>query len=165
MWLKKFQQCLIYCIIAGYPSLLWAQIYKWTDTDGTVHFSDKPVSKKAKTVIFESTINNYTPLSAPKFDYTPRKKSGKPAHARPNVQAGQVIMYSTAWCGYCKKAKAYFQKKGINYSERDIEKSPKARNEHISLGGGGVPLILIGKHRGQEVMRGFSADRFEKLSK
>lgn len=145
------------------PSLVWAGIYKWTDADGNVHFSDKPVNDKAQQVELKATVNSYAPVSTPKFEYKPREKrnkqskAGKPAKLKP----GQVVMYSTTWCGYCKKAKAYFRKKGISFSEYDIEKSARAKQEYQALGGSGVPLILIGKKQGNKKMSGFSEATFE----
>ena len=36
-------------------------------------------------------------------------------------KVGKVVMYSTSWCGYCKKAKNYFEANKIAYIEKDIE--------------------------------------------
>lgn len=71
-------------------------------------------------------------------------------------------MYSTVWCGFCKKAKAYFKKKSIAFSERDIEKSSQAKKEYQKLGGGGIPLILVGNRTGTQKISGFSVARFDK---
>jgi len=157
--------CIGVCLFIIDTSLLHAQIYQWTDSEGTVHFSDKPVNDRAKSITPKSNINNYSPVPRSEFKYTPAKKSTKSNLVKPKARAGQVIMYSTQWCGYCKKAKAYFNAKGIGFSERDIEKSTRAREEHLALGGGGVPVIVIGKRKGQQIMRGFSAERFETLRK
>ena len=34
-----------------------------------------------------------------------------------------VVMYATAWCPYCAKARDYFARTGTAYVEHDIEKS------------------------------------------
>jgi glutaredoxin len=73
--------------------------------------------------------------------------------------AGPVVMYATSWCPYCAKARAYFGKKGIAYTEYDVEKSPSAKAEFRRLGGRGVPLILVGR----EKMSGFSEEGFDAL--
>ena len=143
-----------------------AEIYKWVDADGNVHFSDQQSGKQnARPVELKSTINSYNGSSLPKFEYSPpaKKKTTKPAKAGklPKLRKGQVIMYSTVWCGYCKKAKAYFKQKGISFSERDIEKSKQAEKEYRSLGGGGVPLILVGGKQGTQRLSGFSVTRFD----
>ncbi|HYD06851.1 MAG TPA: glutaredoxin family protein, partial [Reyranella sp.] len=72
---------------------------------------------------------------------------------------GGTVMYATAWCSYCAKARAYFARRGIRYIEHDVEKSASATAEFRKLGGKGVPLIV---HNG-EIMRGFSEASFEAL--
>ncbi len=37
-----------------------------------------------------------------------------------------VIMYSTAWCGYCHRLKSQMDREGITYEVIDIEKQPEA---------------------------------------
>src|SRR3970040_1435496 len=73
--------------------------------------------------------------------------------------AQSVVMYATAWCPYCAKARAYFARTGAAYTEYDIEKSADAHAEFKRLGGRGVPLILVGR----EKMNGFSEQGFEHL--
>jgi glutaredoxin len=73
--------------------------------------------------------------------------------------APTVVMYATAWCPYCAKARAYFGTTRTAYIEHDIEKSVDARAEFKRLGGRGVPLILVGR----EKMSGFSELAFESL--
>jgi len=68
-------------------------------------------------------------------------------------------MFSTEWCGVCKKAKKYFRENGIRYKDYDIEKSSKGRKLYDDMGATGVPVILVGKKR----MNGFSASKFERL--
>ena len=71
----------------------------------------------------------------------------------------KVVMYSTEWCGVCKKAKAYFNANNVPFREYDIEKDEKRMREYRKLNGKGVPLILVGKQR----MSGFSTSSFEKM--
>jgi glutaredoxin len=68
-------------------------------------------------------------------------------------------MYATSWCPYCAQARAYFGRKGITYTEYDIEKSATAKAEFRRLGGRGVPLILVGR----EKMSGFSEQGMDAL--
>ena len=122
-----------------------AEILKWTDSDGRVHFGDKP-PPGAETSIVEVRINTYE---------------------SPNIEALQeilnpkdkVVMYSAEWCGVCKKAKKYFRANNIPYKDYDIEKSSKGRKDYKKLGAKGVPVILVGKKR----LNGFSAATFESI--
>ena len=38
--------------------------------------------------------------------------------------AQQVTMYSTVWCGYCRRLKDQMEREGIDYSVVDIEDDP-----------------------------------------
>lgn len=63
------------------------------------------------------------------------------------AKAPEVVMYATKDCGYCAKARAYFDARGVAFEERDIDASPVARREWKEKGGVGTPLILInGRH-------------------
>ena len=74
-------------------------------------------------------------------------------------ELNNVVMYSTAWCGYCRQARRYFKSKGIQYVERDIERSRLAKRAYDRLGGNGVPLIVVGENK----MSGFSVRQFDRL--
>lgn len=69
----------------------------------------------------------------------------------------RVVLYGTSWCGYCAKARAYFKQNKIDFVDLDIEKSPEALKAHTELGGGGVPLVLIGNRK----IQGYDADAFQ----
>jgi glutaredoxin len=73
----------------------------------------------------------------------------------------QVTILTTAWCGVCRRAKAWLAAKGVAYTEFDVEKSDAGRTEYRRLGGTGVPIILVGKER----MNGFSPERLEQMLK
>lgn len=57
--------------------------------------------------------------------------------------SGEVVLYSTAWCGYCTKTRNFMNEKGIAFREEDIEKSAGARQAYDALGGRGVPLLDV----------------------
>jgi len=58
-----------------------------------------------------------------------------------------VVMYATEKCGYCVKARAYFENEGVAYVERDINKDSAARRDFKALQGHGTPLIYVGYRR------------------
>ena len=39
-----------------FPNILYAEVYKWVDEDGKVHFSDKPKNKNAKKFIYDPKV-------------------------------------------------------------------------------------------------------------
>ncbi len=56
-----------------------------------------------------------------------------------------VTMYSTPWCGYCRRLKSQMEREGIAYSEVDIERDPKAADYVMSVNGGNqtVPTVVF----------------------
>jgi glutaredoxin-like YruB-family protein len=65
-----------------------------------------------------------------------------------------VVMYSTAWCGVCKRARKYFQETGVSFVEYDVDENASARAEYLRLNPRrSVPTIKVG----DEVIVGFSA--------
>ena len=52
-------------------------------------------------------------------------------------------MYSTVWCGYCKRLKTAMKAEGIAFDEVDIEHDPAAAQFVMSVNGGNqtVPTL------------------------
>lgn len=57
----------------------------------------------------------------------------------------EIIMYTTQWCGDCRRAKRFFNEYGISYTEIDIEQRPEAiaEVEKLNRGMRSVPTILF----------------------
>ena len=123
----------------------WGEVYKWVDANGKIYFSDKkPHSTSAEQLKLK--INTYTNVTFDRsiYDTDPGSK---------------VVMYSTDWCGYCKKARKYFRKNNIPFKEYDIEKNSEAVKRYKKMGATGVPVILVGSKR----MNGFSEQGFDRI--
>lgn len=59
-------------------------------------------------------------------------------------EAGSITMFSTSWCGYCKRLKAQLESTGIPYTEINIENVEGTAEIVESLNGGNqtVPTVL-----------------------
>lgn len=137
----KFLTVVIFLLVFSNNS--YCEIFRWVDEDGIVQFSDKtPNELEAEQLQLET--NSYTSVTYEPSIYD----TGK-----------QVIMYSTARCGYCKKARKYFKTKNIALIEYDIDKDTEAKKRYVNMGAKGVPVIFVGTRR----MNGFSVGGFEKL--
>jgi glutaredoxin 3 len=56
----------------------------------------------------------------------------------------RILVYSTRWCGYCVRAKALLESRGIEYEEISLDSDPAFRRRLFDLTGGWtVPQILI----------------------
>jgi glutaredoxin len=125
-----------------------AGVYKWTDAQGRVHYSDDP-PPEAKAQQIKVKINS---IQGPAVVSTMRVPS--PAKAKDKVR-----IYTAVWCGYCKRAKAHLAAKGVPYDEMDVETSERGRSEFAQLGGRGIPVILVGSQR----MDGFDASGLDAM--
>ncbi len=54
-----------------------------------------------------------------------------------------VTMYSTTWCGYCRRLRSQLDREGIAYTVVDIEDDPHAADFVMSVNGGNqtVPTL------------------------
>ena len=141
--MKRLTSCLLLVLL---PALVFAEIYRWTDADGRVHFSDEPHNTMPSEQV-SVRVNSYESVTYESLG----------SYTLPNDK--RVIMYSTSWCTYCKKARNYFERNRVRYVEYDIEESTRARKEFDQLGGRGVPLIVVGRTK----MSGFSEAGFREI--
>src|SRR5437763_1048904 len=81
-------------------------LYKSVGPDGRTVYGDRPPidGRTAQTMKFENLPSS--PLSPATLAYLEqlKKGSGTSQAALPN---GDLILFTTSWCTYCKKAKAY----------------------------------------------------------
>ncbi len=53
-------------------------------------------------------------------------------------------MYTTDWCGFCVRAKALLDARGIDYREVDVDGDPAFRDKLLELTGNWtVPQIVV----------------------
>ena len=69
-----------------------------------------------------------------------------PTTDRTGGQAGKLTMYTTTWCGFCRRLKSQLARDGIEMLEVDIERDPAAAEFVMSVNGGNqtVPTVTIG---------------------
>ncbi|MET7539280.1 mycoredoxin [Streptomyces sp. NPDC055059] len=58
---------------------------------------------------------------------------------------GTVTMYSTTWCGYCRRLKGQMDREGIEYNEVNIEHDPDSAAFVEKANGGNqtVPTVQV----------------------
>ncbi len=59
--------------------------------------------------------------------------------------SGQLTMYTTQWCGFCRNLKRQLARDGIEMTEIDIEQDPAAAEFVMSVNGGNqtVPTVVF----------------------
>jgi len=57
----------------------------------------------------------------------------------------RVTMYTTQWCGFCRRLKGQLAREGIEVAEVDIERNSAAADYVMSVNGGvqTVPTVLF----------------------
>jgi mycoredoxin len=73
-------------------------------------------------------------------------RSGTPSGISMLVpHVSNVTVYSTTWCGYCRRLKAQLNRAGIAFREVDIEQDPTAASFVAGINGGHqtVPTVLL----------------------
>lgn len=146
--------------------------YKVVEANGTVRFvsnlSEVPTSQRPKAERLAMERSNDP--AKPKRRAAPKQASKQLAAARTSApeddgsrslsNGHEVVVYTTSWCGWCKKTLAYFDENGIDYQNRDVETNAAWAAEMQDLtGSGGVPVIVIDG----EVIKGFNQARIDSL--
>lgn len=113
-----------------------ADINKWVDEFGNTHYGSSP-PESAESNSIKTKLNVADAI---------------------NIK-DTVILYSTASCKFCKKARTFMNQHNIAFREHDINRDARAKREHKRLGGRGVPLLT----KGQQTLQGFSAERYKRF--
>lgn len=115
-----------------------AGVYKWKDAEGRIQYSDTPPPTAKSTQLKLQSFTGSAQVS---------QASG--------ADSG-VTIYTTQWCGVCKRAKAFFAQNAVPFREWDVEKTDYGATKFRQLGGSGVPLITVGSQK----MAGFDEASF-----
>lgn len=72
-----------------------------------------------------------------------------------------IVLYSLEGCPHCRKVKAFFAEKKIEYTNHDVGEDPAAADEMIKISGQrGVPVTIID---GEHIVIGDNIDKIAKL--
>jgi glutaredoxin len=129
-----------------------AEMYKWTDKDGRIQYSDRPAAQGSSERVHINTVPAGSSAGAGAVT------SGE-TKSETEKQPLDVVLYATKTCEYCLKTREFFTQRGISWNEIDIESSAQAQNEFKNRGGKGVPLVFING----EPVRGFSEERLQSV--
>jgi glutaredoxin len=126
------------CVPLGLALLLCAagagaQMFKWTDAKGVVHFSDQPPP----------------PGSVSKVDLKPfAAGSGErvqlPYALAEAVRKSPVVLYTAPACSACDQGRTLLQQRGIPFSEKTVVSNDDQQKLADAGSAGKVPLLLVG---------------------
>jgi glutaredoxin-like YruB-family protein len=141
-----------------------ATFYRYTDESGSVRFvtslADVPARLRDRAQPVTSSRVQRAPAAATKP--APRvARAARPAAAeRALARNKEVVVYTTSWCGWCRKTLAYLDQNGVDYENRDIEADDAWREElEEKTGSTSIPVVEIDG----EIIRGYDPGRMRKL--
>jgi glutaredoxin len=128
-----------------------AEVYKYTDGKGELHFVDdiSKVPKKYRTQVENGELQgNVSVMDAAPAARASQRRLAQEQPQQQNMSSGgeKVEVFMTSWCGYCKKMVRFLNEKGIPYTAYDIETDKAAARTYRELGGNGVPVTRVGSH-------------------
>jgi glutaredoxin len=123
-----------------------AQMYRWVDDSGKVHYSDQAPSSGAKNVQKRS-------LSAGQGS-----SAALPYALQQSVRNFPVTLYTAEACGEtCAQARELLNKRGVPYSEVAVTDAPDLTQLKELSGGNVVPVMTVGR----EVYKGFESGAYK----
>jgi glutaredoxin len=110
-----------------------AQMYKWTDAKGVVHFSDQPPPGDAK------VETRRVAGGAPQADL--------PYALAEAARANPVVLYTTPDCAACDEGRALLKQRGIPFAERTVKSNDDQQVLKQAGSDGQLPLLLVGSSK------------------
>ena len=140
--------------------------YQYVDDSGTVHFvqnlGDVPARWQSRAGRIEVEKTAPVPRRGDPRPATTGRAAAKKSTQRAAAYRTdpEVVVYTTTWCGWCRKTLAFLDERGVRYVNKDIEANDWNRDELIEkTGRTSIPVVEING----EIIRGYNAERMEQL--
>jgi glutaredoxin len=128
------------------------QVYRWTDSSGKTHFTDRPPPASARDVQIKRAAD---PSEADAAVASPPEPYAL-QHAR---QTNPVKFYSAPGCGAaCEEARALLNARGVPFTEVSVSSEASLAQLKEASGATSVPLLVVGS----SVERGFEAGAYQR---
>lgn len=124
-----------------------AQLYRWTDEAGKVHFGDTPPPAGAKNVQKKRALPGNTGTPVEPFALH---------QARENFP---VTLYSTPGCEPCNEARKLLDSRGVPFKEVSVTESSYLAELKKAVGSDSVPALMVGS----EAHKGFEAGAYQRM--
>jgi hypothetical protein len=120
-----------------------AEMYRWVDTNGKVHYTDTPPPPTAKSIQKKELGNQ-------------AGEAQMPYSLQQAIKNFPVVLYNSECGEPCSHATELLVNRGIPFSKKSPEKSPTDAEalKKITNGELAVPVLVIGK----DILKGFEKD-------
>lgn len=128
----RFALFLCCCIAAGLAHS--AELYRWVDGDGKVHYTDQPPPPSAKNVE-EKNLGSGSTIETSELPYATRQA----------VKKSPVTLYANDCGEPCKQARDHLAQRGIPFTTKNPQTSPADAEALKKLVGAAfVPVLTVG---------------------
>lgn len=129
---------LLLAMLMAVPAL--AEVYRWTDAQGGVHYSDTPPPPSAKKL---------KRIAAPTSSDAAEKGNQPP-----------VVLYSGSCGPTCDQAADFLRQRGIPFTLKNANNDPKVAQElKTRTGALEIPVLFVG----ESMQRGYSPSIWDKM--
>lgn len=119
-------------LLAGWTAAAWAQLYKWTDSEGRVHYSDLP------------QLPSTPGVEKAKLPPNVIQSDAMPYALQETVRKKPITLYSFVKCGEpCALAQSLLDKRGVPYQLKNGETTHRAELQKLT-GDTKMPILVVG---------------------
>jgi len=112
-----------------------AQVYKWTDANGVVSFSDQPPPAGVRLVERKSLASSAS------------ARAELPYALAEAAKTYPVVLYTTAPCEACDQGRALLRRRGIPFAEKTVQSNADQKKLKDLGSNGQLPLLQVGGSR------------------
>ena len=138
-----------------------AEIYKWVDSEGVVHYSSRASENTKSEDVTSRVKSSGNFVSEPPPEPSSTSVDDKDKKNDASTDSGSLIVFTSLGCKECSEVKAFLNARGIAYTEYNITKDAEGKKRYQELGGKTVPFITVGDQK----ISGFHKDQLEKMLK
>jgi hypothetical protein len=134
--------------------------YKWIDAQGSVHYSDLPPPRSARSLVRSAVPGSASAATqvpgssgaaqgqGPKLEPDALSLQGLPGALARLARQAPVVFYAIAACSPCDEGRALLQARGIPYTERRIDTlQDQQAMPSLGLPETGFPILSVGTER------------------
>ena len=125
-----------------------AQLYRWTDKDGRVHFSDSPPPPDARNVTKKGLPVQGSATPAPNLPFVTQQA----------MKDFPVTLYSTPGCEACDHARTLLNARGVPFKEVSVNGEKELAQLQSAVGSNSVPSMVVGP----SVVKGFEEGAYQR---
>ncbi|HUQ75066.1 MAG TPA: glutaredoxin family protein [Burkholderiales bacterium] len=134
-------------VLAGCAATAGAQLYRWTDEKGKVHFGDTPPPAGARNVEKKSLARG-----------EPGATESLPFILQQPMKEFPVTFYSAPSCEACAPARQLLNARGIPFKEISVRSDEQIVELNRAVGANVVPAVLVGS----TIIKGFDEGAYHR---